>query len=395
MPGFESMRASFLTRAVADLVSRWVHEAMRRIAVTALILASTAAQSMADGMMFWREEIPPKIPYQRALILFDKGTETLILQSRYEIPKGNGNSTLGWVVPVPAVPEVASMPADMAGDLFWYLSQYSQPRVTRIAPKVFAVLFVAVAGLSLLTLLVCLLSFVLPLPQRFKENRGRLARYSMWGLLISFPFIIIRSFSFAAAHGSLGVDVIAEQRVGIYDVSVVRSDNTEGLIGWLNKNDFKFGDRDRAAFDSYISKGWCFVVAIINPSTGEKEPRIALEGLAAPLILRFPHTNPTYPVTLTGTGGFETEIVIYLASSTKMTANDRLTLRFAGEMRKGLSRELLSVDIDPEGFFDPKKMNFPYLCKFKDRLTPDRMREDIIFSEAEDDKPYQEHIVKW
>lgn len=368
---------------------------MRRIAVTALILAATAAQSMADGVMFWRETVPPKIPYQRALILFDKGTETLILQSRYKIPKGDGKSTLGWVVPVPAVPEVATMPADTALGLFMGLSEYSRPKITLIRPKVFAVLFGAVAGLSLLTLLVCLLSFVLPLPQRFKENRGRLARYSMLGLLISFPFIIVWSFRLAAARGSLGVDVIAEQRVGIYDVSVVRSDKTEGLIGWLNKNDFKFGDSDRAAFDSYILKGWCFVVAIINPSTGEKERRIVLEGLAAPLILRFPHTNPTYPVALTGTGGFETEILIYLASSTKMTANDRLTLRFAGEMRKGLSRELLSADIDPEGFFDPKKMNFPYLCKFKDRLTPNRMREDIIFSEAEDDKPYREHIVKW
>ena len=37
--------------------------------------------------------------------------------------------------------------------------------------------------------------------------------------------IIIRRF--ATPGGSLGVDVIAEQRVGIYDVSVVRSDNTE------------------------------------------------------------------------------------------------------------------------------------------------------------------------
>jgi hypothetical protein len=63
-------------------LSRWVHEAMRRIAVTTLILAPTAAQSMADGQMFWREEIPPKIPYQRALILFDKGTESLILQKQ-------------------------------------------------------------------------------------------------------------------------------------------------------------------------------------------------------------------------------------------------------------------------------------------------------------------------
>ena len=124
-------------------LSRRMHEAMRRIAVTALILAPTAAQSMADGLMFWREEISPKIPYQRALILFDKGTETLILQSRYEIPKGDGNSTLGWVVPVPAVPEVARMPADMAQNLFMYLSEYSRPRVTRIAPT-FGVLTVSI-----------------------------------------------------------------------------------------------------------------------------------------------------------------------------------------------------------------------------------------------------------
>jgi Uncharacterized protein conserved in bacteria (DUF2330) len=370
-----------------------MHEALKRIAVTTLILASTAMQSMADGVMFWREEIPPKIPYQRALILFDKGTETLILQSRYEIPKRDGNSTLGWVVPVPAVPEVATMPADAASGLFNGLSEISQPRITIVRPIVFAVLLGGVAGLSLLTLLVCLLSLLLPFPQRFKENRGRLARYSAWGLFICLPFIMIGNF--AAANRSLGVDVIAEQQVGIYDVSVVHSDNTEGLIGWLNKNDFKFGNRDRGAFDSYISKGWCFVVAIINSNTGEKERRIAFEGLAAPLILRFPHTSPTYPVALTATGGFETDVVIYLASSTKMTANDRLTLRFAGERRRWLSRELLSAEIDPKGFFDPKKMNFPYICKFKDRLTPDGMREDIIFSKAEDDKPHREHIVTW
>ncbi len=370
-----------------------MHEDMKRIAVVIVILAATAAQSMADGKMFWREKIPPKIPYQRALILFDEGTETLILQSRYEIPEGDKKSSLGWVVPVPAEPELASMPADMARHMFMYLSMNSRPRVTRISPTVFGFLFLTVAGLSLLTLLLCLLSFFLPLPQRFKENRGRLARYSLWGLLICFVAAIIIP-SFASARGSLGVDVIAEQRVGIYDVSVVRSDDAEDLISWLNQNDFKFGDEDTAVFDSYVSKGWCFVVAIINPSVGDDERRIVSEGLAAPLILRFPCANPIYPLALTGTGGFETEILIYLASSTKMTANDRLTLRFAGEMYER-NLEMLSVDTDPEGFFDPEKMNYPYLCKFKDRLTPDEMRTDIIFSRAEDDKPYREHIIKW
>ena len=206
--------------------------------------------------------------------------------------RATGIQPSGGFGPVPAVPEVASMPADMAQNLFMYLSEYSLPRVTRIAPTVSAVLFVVVAGLSLLTLSVCLLSFVLPLPQRFKENRGRLARYSMWGLLISF---LISILNFAAARGSLGVDVIAEQRVGIYDVSVVRSDNTEGLIGWLNKNDFKFRDRDRAAFDHTYRRGGASSVAIINPSTGEEERRIVSEGLAAPLILRFPPHEPHLP----------------------------------------------------------------------------------------------------
>jgi len=98
---------------------------------------------------------------------------------------------------------------------------------------------------------------------------------------------------------------------------------------------------------------------------------------------------------LTGTGGFETEILIYLASSTKMTAGDRLTLQFAGAT---FPRHLLqwpSADVEPEGFFDLGKMNYPYLCKFKDKLTPGEMTEDIVFSEAEDDKPYREHIIKW
>ncbi len=371
----------------------WAVQYMKSIAPIALILAISAVQSLGDGKMFWQEEVPPTIPYQRAIILFSEGTQTLILQSRYEIPKGAGESKLGWVVPLPAVPEVASMPAGVASHLFFILNLSTQPSGTEIGSIVFVVVLSTVAILALLTLLFCLVSLVAPFPARFIQKRGWLARCSIGGLGICMIMMIIHP-SAGTLRGSHSVELISENRVGIYDVSVVRSDDSKSLVDWLNSHDFNFGEDDTAAFDLYVSQGWCFVVAIINPDIDEAEHRILSEGLAAPLILRFPHPTPIYPVALTATGGFDTEILIYLASSAKMTCDGRLTLRFAGQLNQYIL-QLLPLDVDPEGFFDPKVMNYRYLCKFSDRLTPDEMRKDIIFRETTDQEPYREHIVKW
>jgi hypothetical protein len=366
---------------------------MKSIAVALIIVACTAATALADGKMFWREKVPPKIPYQRALILYRDGTETLVLQSRYEIPKTGEKTKLGWVVPVPAVPEIASMPAETARHMFMYLSMNSRPRETRIGAMLFGALFLGVAGISLITLLLCLVSFVVPMPSWFKHNRGRLARYSMFGLLLCLLAGVLLP-SLASARGSFGVDVITEQRVGIYDVRVVRSDDANGLISWLNTNSFSFAEQDAATFDSYVSKGWCFVVAIINPTAHQKEGEIVAEGLAAPLILRFPHASPIYPLALTGTGGYETEILIYFASERKMSAGGSLTLRYAGPMYDG-NIKILSRAVEPGDFFGPDVMEYPYLCKFKDRLIPAQMNQDIVFRAAGDENPYREHVVKW
>jgi hypothetical protein len=187
-----------------------------------------------------------------------------------------------------------------------------------------------------------------------------------------------------------------ERRVGIYDVRVVRSDDANGLISWLNESSFRFTKDDAAAFDSYVSKGWCFVVAVINPAAEHKAGEVAAEGLAAPLILRFKHPNPVYPLALTGTGGFDTEVLIYLASDHKMSADGRMTLRFAGAMNDSSLRTLFALVVDPEDFFlGSDDMEYPYLCKFKDTLTPAQMREDLVFRRAGDDKPFRERMVDW
>lgn len=359
-----------------------------------LVVVSTATTALADGKMFWRESVPPTIPYQRALILYRDGTETLVLQSRYEIPEVREKTTLGWVVPVPAVPEIASMPADAARSLFMDLSWGTGPRVTRIGPMLQAYLFLGAAGLLLVTLLLCVMSFVMPMPSWFTRSRRSLACLSLFGLFLFILFLPMLS----EARGISLVDVIAEQRVGIYDVRVVRSDDSSELRAWLNTNSFTFGEKEAAAIDSYVSNGWCFVVAIINPTAEQSEEEIVTEGLAAPLILRFQHPNPVYPLALTGTGGHETEILIYLAAAHKMVAGKNMTLRYAQPSLLSSALRKLSAAAEPKDFFAADDLDHPtrwWLCKFKDTLAPGQMRHDLIFQKADDEEPYREHIVKW
>jgi len=284
------------------------------------------------------------------------------------------------------------MPADVATNMFWYLNRVSRPEVTYVIPFVIGGLMLITAGLSILIIAACGLSSVVTLPSWFMRNKSKLERIAIYGLLACLiPSVFF--FLLTPLGTSPGVDVIKEQRVGIFDVKVVKSDNSADLVAWLNKNNFKFGKEDKAGFDSYIARGWCFVVANIKPDKEQKASEIVSEGLAAPLILRFPVKEPVYPVILTGTGNHDTEILIYLAANSKMTCDNRLSLRYAGN---ALTLDELTTGVEPKDFFTLKELSsYSYLCKFRDILTPAGMAQDIIFTPAADNTPYREHLVKW
>jgi len=361
----------------------------KRHVVLTLILVNLYAYVMADGKMYWRETVPPEIPYQRALILYRDGMETLVLQSKYEIPEKPESASLGWVVPVPAVPEVASMEAHKARQMFMSLAIRSRPNVID-RTNIFFALFLAITATSFLILLIWVFSYFIS-SSTISRFRQKLIIFAFSSLLLC---MIVGIFA-PSLSKSLGVDVISEHRVGVYDVRVVKSDNTEELIAWLNINEFKFGEEDQTAFDNYISRGWCFVVANINPTSEQSERQVESEGLAAPLILRFDSDKPVYPVLLTGTGGYDTEILIYLVAETKMTCDDRLTLRFAGEISDDYFAPYLLGAVEPAGFLTAENLLCSYLCKFRDTLTAEQMKEDITFAPASDTTPYRERIVTW
>lgn len=88
----------------------------RRHLLRLTFLFACVTFAFVDGKFYaTREPVPPGVPYQQALLMFDEGKETLVLQSNFrQEGRPYSEPALGWVVPVPAVPEMASMRSEQA-----------------------------------------------------------------------------------------------------------------------------------------------------------------------------------------------------------------------------------------------------------------------------------------
>lgn len=171
--------------------------------------------------------LPSEIPFQPALLLFDGGQETLILQSRYRTT-GSTSDEFGWVVPVPSVPQLASMDPDAARSMFSDLGRQSEPRVTVISELLLNALCLLVPIGAVLTLLACLLSSLYTGMQFVRRHRVGLA-LGATAVLISWAFLLRVSLAALPVFDSIvsqvpGVDVVKTEQVGIYDVQVVKAD---------------------------------------------------------------------------------------------------------------------------------------------------------------------------
>jgi hypothetical protein len=434
-----------------------------KLCLVLLMLLMGSTPALADGGFYWSESIPPEIPYQRALLFFDGDRETLIVQSKY-LTSRSTTGALGWVVPVPAVPELASVDLELAEAWFDVAGERSSPEVMRISRDLPPRLALLLNGVAALTLVCCVLSLFVP---RMRYVRRHLPALAAGAVLLLLPLLSVLAVAVAdsldhrssvllvgpilavlallvckfppsftpwlhtrgdrvilavyallslpvawylvtSAQGRASspgfadapVEVIKAEQVGIYDVQVIRADQAGSLVGWLNEKGLRFRESDGEVFADYMQRGWCFVVAQVNAARDTQESKVGLEGLVAPLVMRFEADAPVYPLALTSTAGESTQIVLYLISQHKWTAQGRLELHYAGSVGNP-ARYLLTdeqgsdLHIEPPGFFTDEERALPYLCKFKGTLNPKQMREDLVFAPAEDDLPYRKRIIIW
>ena len=358
-----------------------------RIWVTAAgALLLGACPAFADGKLY-AEKVPTAIPYQRAFILHDEGVQTLVLQSQYEIPGAADIRSLGWVVPVPAPPEIASLDTRHAEQVFGLLDEMSMPAVTQFGPLVLMVLI----GLSMA---VVLLGFGWAFMTRNAKRKRICVRVARWAGVVFLVCLLVGPFFIHMRKGVGGIEVLSTHHTGIYDVQVVRSTSAAELRAWLNDNSFRFGPEDETAIQAYLARGWCFVVAKIDPSADLTQHEAVSRGLLAPLILRFPSSTPVYPVALTATGGQPTEILIYLVANTPMTTDSPLIRRFVGEWKRTDAMYQMYY-ADPPQFFEFGLPAFRYLSKFKATLTPAEMARDIEFRPDPNAPPFRERRYRW
>lgn len=358
------------------------------------IIGSLGGRALGDGK-FFGEEIPPDIPYQRAFILFHEGSETLILQSKYELSQSEAIDSLGWVVPVPSVPDIASADADAARIFFLKASFRTQPDVNRISGFIFPITVIFFFG-CVGFMVVLLIEY--PILNKIRLSKAAWQRRLWKSVLTTFIafFLIASTMPHLKSSAGFDVEIVKAEKAGIYDVKVIRSQSAEDILGWLTENDFGFNDNDTQVFKNYIDRGWCFVVAKVEPAPEIEEHKIVAEGMVAPLILKFETDTAVYPLAITSTIGSETEILLYTFSENKLSCSERLTLQYAG--RKGptsfLSDLLSSAQPESSDLSAgiPKDM---YLCKFKKKLKPEEMKTDLEFEFAQDNEPYKEKKIVW
>ncbi len=367
-------------------------KAILRILFSLVAIGVLCERAQADGK-FFTEKVPANIPYQRAFILFYEGSEILVLQSKFELSQLADVNLLGWVVPVPSVPEVGSTnPADAEG-FFGTLSLHTSPKffmISRIINPLAICFFLGCVGF----LLICIVEY--PFLHKIGLSKASWHQQLKYGLIIMIVTLVMSIITMPHLGLSRNVEIIKDEKAGIYDVKVIRSDSAEAILSWLKENAFNFSDSDIQVFEDYVEQKWCFVAAKVQPDVANQERKISYRGMVSPLVLKFNTNAAIYPLTLTSTIGKDTEILIYTLSEKKLLCGNQMPLRSARTTHTASLIGSLQYVAEPQTFGRftniPKNM---ILCKFKKRFKPKEMKYDLVFEFALDNKPVEETIIMW
>ena len=332
----------------------------------------------------------PAIPSQRAILVYRDKMETLVIESALD---GEGQE-FGWVIPLPSKPTEFEK---VSPGLIKTLSLVLQPDITDDLSQT-----VNRSGIFFLIVLVIIIYWRASKPWKWQVRvlvLGGLVIYCLYLLMPTMGTKLGRGISIPRADIE-GVEVIAIEVAGSYELAVLEVERAEGLGEWLEGNGFAgLTDEDRGIVADYIGEGWCFVAAKLRrDGDGYSEPH--------PLAMTFACKRAVYPMRLTGTVGNDVYLELFVVAE-KRAYSDKLVL----EVTDGFGfRPDMYIDLYADedtymagyagNFFKDIHIGHPtgqkYLwdgcvvSKLTGTLTPRDMADDINVDWSEG-RPFQRH----
>lgn len=264
----------------------------------AILWALLPLGAVADGMFFPPVALAPvEIPDQRALIHFQAGQETLVIDTGFRATGGD----VAWVVPVPSKPEITPV----SPGVFTTLEILLAPKVMAHWPN--ARISIVGLGLAVIASIVAL-----------RRGTRLLTVLACW--LLGLLLLSLGLPAMSHAKGSNGtivedVRVLERKTVGVFDTVTLASPRGEAVREWLNRNGFETPSSVGPVLADYAAKGWVFVASRLHPTAGTNAPT-----RAHPLCLRFATPRAVYPMRLTGVRNPPLKVELYVFGSSRATA---------------------------------------------------------------------------
>ncbi|MGV3614244.1 MAG: DUF2330 domain-containing protein [Fimbriimonas sp.] len=222
----------------------------------------------------------PGIPYQRAIISYRDGIQTMVVESTLDGPPGD----YVWIVPVPTPPKRVM---EVTPEGMRYADRHLGPIVSRLDAGTDVLHWVGV-WLALVAFAVAWRGFH---PDRRRRDLTVAIGVAVAGAIGAALFTPV----FASQSGSpKGVISVSAHRAGSYRVDVLRPDDGKALREWVEMRGGSLTAEAQATADAYVRDGWCFAVAQLKPHPGG-------QAVPHPLGLEFKSPRPIYPMRLTGT----------------------------------------------------------------------------------------------
>lgn len=318
-------------------------KAMRKIWFVIGLSLFACVAALGDGGMFRQastdtptvsrggvQEVLPAIPRQRAVLKYENGIETMIVQSTIDGPVGE----YGWVVPVPTKPQ--------------FLKPVKPDYIERTFEQI-KVPVKSTQGIGLLPATLCMLGATLFLTAAMRREKSEPGKRFTFYMLEAFLVVLMFSVYTAlqsrpqadiaydrptdsAANMSKASNAGVEKEVnygtiGAYEVKAIQDNSGKAVMKWLDENKFYVPNTAAAVIEKYAKEGWWFVASHFRKDVARPLP-------PHPLKVVFESEKLVYPMRLTGIQDKPLYLELLIVGDRRLDQSEMKT-------RRHFSRDLL------------------------------------------------------